>query len=148
MIRNRLENPIILFFVLFVIISINIMASINFLLVMFAGVLFTAFYIFLKKRYIYSLIFVVITFLFIEINSGLKPFSLTLLSLFIYVFIIPKGDSNSSYDLANSYVYMLFFYIGLFIMWSLFYDMDDRIFLALLLNIIFDFIFFGVFLWI
>jgi len=113
---------------------------------MFSGVLFTAFYIFLKKRYLYSLIFVVIAFLFIEINSGLKPFSLTLLSLFIYIFIIPKSDSYGSYDLANSYVYMLFFYVGLIIMWSLFYGMDEKIFFALLLNILFDFIFFGVFL--
>ncbi|QEZ89017.1 hypothetical protein FE245_06820 [Aliarcobacter cibarius] len=146
MIRNRLENPIILFFVLLVIISINLIASINFFLIMFSGVLFTAFYIFLKKRYLYSLIFVVIAFLFIEINSGLKPFSLTLLSLFIYIFIIPKSDSYGSYDLANSYVYMLFFYVGLIIMWSLFYGMDEKIFFALLLNILFDFIFFGVFL--
>src|SRR5574344_856361 len=127
MIRNRLENPIILFFVLLVIISINLIASINFFLIMFSGVLFIA-------------------FLFIEINSGLKPFSLTLLSLFIYIFIIPKSDSYGSYDLANSYVYMLFFYVGLIIMWSLFYGMDEKIFFALLLNILFDFIFFGVFL--
>src|SRR5574344_1426872 len=146
MIRNKLENPLTLFFTLIVIISINLIASINFLLIMFAGVLVSAFYVALKNRKIYSLVFIVIAFLFIEINSGLKPFSLTLLSLFIYVFIIPKANTSSSYDLANSYVYMLFFYIGLFIMWSLFYDMDDRIFLALLLNILFDFIFFGVFL--
>ncbi|QKF73494.1 putative membrane protein [Aliarcobacter faecis] len=146
MIRNKLENPIILFFILLLIISINIIASINFLLIMFAGVLFTAFYICLKNRYLYSLTFVVIAFLFIEINSGIKPFSLTLLSLFIYIFIIPKADSSSSYDLANSYVYMLFFYIALFIMWFLFYGIDQKIFIALLLNIIFDFIFFGVFL--
>ena len=146
MTRNNLDNPIFLFIVLLIAITINTVSSIHFLLVMLAGILFTAFYRCLKKRYLYSLSFVVIAFLFIEINSGLKPFSLTLLSLFIYVFIIPKGDSNSSYDLANSYVYMLFFYIGLFIMWSLFYNMDDRIFLALLLNILFDFIFFGVFL--
>lgn len=146
MIRNKLENPIILFFILFIIISINIIASINFLLIMFAGVLFTAFYIFLKKRYLYSLFFVVLSFLIIEINSGLKPFSLTILSLFIYLFIIPKANKSSSYDLANSYVYMIFFYIGLFIMWSLFYGLDQKIFIALVLNLLIDFVFFGVFL--
>ncbi|WP_198305266.1 hypothetical protein [Arcobacter vandammei] len=146
MIRNKLENPIILFFILIIIVSINIIASINFLLVMFAGVLFTGFYICLKKRYLYSLTFIIIAFLFVEINSGLKPFSLTLLSLFIYIFIIPKANQNSSYDLANSYVYMLFFYIALFIMWSIFYGMSQKIFFALLINLILDFIFFGVFL--
>jgi hypothetical protein len=146
MIRNKLENPLTLFFTLIVIISINLIASINFLLIMFAGVLFSAFYVALKNRKIYSLVFIVIAFLFIEINSGLKPFSLTLLSLFIYVFIIPKANTSSSYDLANSYVYMLFFYIGLIFMWSIFYGIEQKIFFALILNLILDFIFFGVFL--
>ncbi len=146
MIRNKLENPLTLFFTLIVIISINLIASINFLLIMFAGVLFSAFYVALKNRKIYSLVFIVIAFLFIEINSGLKPFSLTLLSLFIYVFIIPKANTSSSYDLANSYVYMLFFYIGLIFMWSIFYGIEQKIFFALILNLILDFIFFGVLL--
>ena len=80
MIRNNLDNPIFLMLVLLMAITINAITSIHFLLVMFAGILFTAFYRTLRKRYLYSLTFVVIAFLFIEINSGLKPFSLSLLS--------------------------------------------------------------------
>ena len=80
MTRNNLDNPIFLFIVLIMAITVNIISSIHFLLITFAGILFTAFYRCLRKRYLYSLTFVVIAFLFIEINTGLKPFTLTLLS--------------------------------------------------------------------
>ena len=113
---------------------------------MFAGILFTAFYRCLKKRYLYSLTFVVIAFLFIEINTGLKPFSLTLLSLFIYVFILPKEESYTSYNLSSSYIYIIFFYIGLLIMWSIMFGFDLNILIALFINLLIDLIFFGVFL--
>lgn len=146
MTRNNLDNPFFLFIVLVIAITVNTIASIHFLLIMLAGILFTAFYRCLKKRYLYSLTFVILAFLFIEINSGLKPFSLSLLSLFIYVFILPKVDNSTSYNLTNSYIYILFFYIGLIIMWSLSFGIDERIFLALVVNLVIDLIFFGVFL--
>jgi len=113
---------------------------------MFAGVLFTAFYRCLRKGYLYSLTFVILAFLFIEINSGLKPFSLSLLSLFIYVFILPRVDNSNSYNLINSFIYIIFFYIGLIIMWSLSFGIDERIFLSLIINLFIDLLFFGVFL--
>ena len=144
MTRNNLDNPLFLFIVLIIAITINTIASIHFLLIMFAGILFTAFYRCLRKRYLYSLALVI---LFIEINSGLKPFSLSLLSLFIYIFILPKVDNSTSFNLINSYIYIMFFYIGLTIMWALSFGMDERIFLSLIVNLIIDLLFFGVFLW-
>lgn len=146
MTRNNLDNPIFLFIIFILAIAVNAIASIHFLLIMFAGILFTAFYRCLKKRYMYSLFFTIITFLFIEINSGLKPFSLTLLSLFIYVFILPKEDSHTSYNVSSSYLYMIFFYIGLFIIWSISFGIDFSILFTLFLNLIIDFTIFGVFL--
>jgi len=146
MTRNNLDNPIFLFIVLIIAITVNTIASIHFLLIMFAGVLFTAFYRCLRKRYLYSLTFVILAFLFIEINSGLKPFSLSLLSLFIYVFILPRVDNSNSYNLINSFIYIIFFYIGLIIMWSLSFGIDERIFWSLITNLVIDLLFFGVFL--
>ena len=67
MTRNNLDNPIFLFIVLIIAITVNTIASIHFLLIMFAGVLFTAFYRCLRKRYLYSLTFVILAFLFISI---------------------------------------------------------------------------------
>lgn len=147
MTRNNLDNPFFLFIVLVIAISINIISSIHFLLILFAGILFTAFYRCLRKRYLYSLSFVILAFLLIEINSGLKPFSLSLLSLFIYIFILPKVEnSNTYYDSSNSYIYIIIFYTALIILWSLSFGIDEKIFFTLIINSIIDLIFFGVFL--
>lgn len=143
MTRNSLDNPIILFFILVMIVSINIIASVHFLLITFSGILFIAFFTCLKKRYLYSLFFVVLAFLCIEMNTGLKPFSLSILSLFIYVFIIPSSDNTHSYEIANSYLYMIFFYIGVLLLWMFYFQLDEKILIALLINLIIDFIFFG-----
>lgn len=146
MTRNNLDNPIFLFIVLILAITVNAISSIHFLLVIFAGILFTAFYRCLKKRYLYSLAFTIVAFLFIEINTGLKPFSLTLLSLFIYIFILPKDESHTSYNLSSSYLYIAFFYIGLLIIWSMSFGINFNILITLFLNLLIDLIFFGVFL--
>jgi len=146
MTRNNLDNPFFLFIVLLIAITINNIASIHFLLILLAGILFTAFYRCLKKRYLYSLTFIVISFLFIEVNTGLKPFSLSLLSLFIYVFILPKVENSVSYNTSNSYVYIIFFYIGLTAMWTLTFGLTQDIFVALIINALIDLLFLGVFL--
>lgn len=147
MTKSNLDNPIFLFIVLTLAVMVNTISSIHFLLVMFAGILFTIFYRCLKERYLYSLAFVVIAFLFIEINTGLKPFTLSLLSLFLYIFILPK-DENYSYDnLSSSYIYILIFYIGLLIIWSVIFGLNETMIITIFANILIDLIFFGVFLW-
>ncbi|MFA6740410.1 MAG: hypothetical protein WCR78_02865 [Arcobacteraceae bacterium] len=146
MTKSNLHNPIFLFIVLALAVMVNTISSIHFLLVMFAGILFTIFYRCLKERYLYSLAFVVIAFLFIEINTGLKPFTLSLLSLFLYIFILPK-DENYSYDnLSSSYIYILIFYIGLLIIWSVIFGLNETMIITIFANILIDLIFFGVFL--
>ena len=144
--RNNLDNPIFLFIVLLLIIAVNTISSIHFLLIMFAGILFTAFYRCLKKRYLYSLTFFVITFLFIEINTGLKPFSMTLLSLFIYIFILPRDESQTSYNSSSAYLYIIFFYIGLIVMWSILFGIHPHLIATLIINALIDLIFLGAFL--
>lgn len=146
MTKSNLHNPIFLFIILALAVMVNTISSIHFLLVMFAGILFTIFYRCLKERYLYSLAFVVIAFLFIEINTGLKPFTLSLLSLFLYIFILPK-DENYSYDnLSSSYIYILIFYIGLLIIWSVIFGLNETMIITIFANILIDLIFFGVFL--
>lgn len=146
MTKSNLDNPIFLFIVLTLAVMVNTISSIHFLLVMFAGILFTIFYRCLKERYLYSLAFVVIAFLFIEVNTGLKPFTLSLLSLFLYIFILPK-DENYSYDnLSSSYIYIIIFYIGLLIIWSVVFELNETMLITIFANILIDLIFFGVFL--
>ncbi len=146
MTKSNLDNPIFLFIILSLVVMVNTISSIHFLLVMFAGILFTIFYRCLKERYLYSLAFVVIAFLFIEIITGLKPFTLSLLSPFLYIFILPK-DENYSYDnLSSSYIYILIFYIGLLIIWSVVFELNETILITIFVNILIDLIFFGVLL--
>ncbi|MDX9899943.1 MAG: hypothetical protein RBT22_00435 [Aliarcobacter sp.] len=146
MTKSNLDNPIFLFIILSLAVMVNTISSIHFLLVMFAGILFTIFYRCLKERYLYSLAFVVIAFLFIEVNTGLKPFTLSLLSLFLYIFILPK-DENYSYDnLSSSYIYIIIFYIGLLIIWSVVFELNETMLITIFANILIDLIFFGVFL--
>ena len=146
MTRNNLDNPIFLFIVLTLAVMVNTISSIHFLLVMFSGILFTAFYRCLKERYLYSLTFVVIAFLFIEVNTGLKPFTLSLLSLFLYIFILPKDENYAYNNLSSSYIYIIIFYIGLLIIWSIVFELNETILVTLLINILIDLIFFGVLL--
>lgn len=146
MTRNNLDNPFFLVLVLLMAITVNAITSIHFLLIMFAGILFTAFYRTLRKRYMYSFAFVVIAFLFIEINSGFKPFSFSLLSLFIYVFILPKVEDYNSYNYSNSYFYILIFYLFLSVLWIMTYQFDANVLFVFFINLVIDIIFFGVFI--
>lgn len=144
--RNNLENPLFLFTFLLIAIILNTIASIHFLLIMLSGILFIAFYICLKNKYLYSLFFVILTFLFIEVNSGFKPLSLSLLSLFIYIFVLPKISRTVSFSSLNNYLYIIIFYIGVIIIWSLSTDINETIVKAIVLNILIDLIFLGTLL--
>ncbi|QKJ23404.1 hypothetical protein [Poseidonibacter lekithochrous] len=144
--RNNLENPLFLFTFLLIAIILNTIASIHFLLIMLSGILFIAFYICLKKKYLYSLFFVILTFLFIEVNSGFKPLSLSLLSLFLYIFVLPKISRTVSFSSLNNYLYIIIFYIGVTIIWSLSTDINETVAKAIVLNILIDLIFLGTLL--
>lgn len=144
--KTNLENPILLYISLILIVSINIISSIHFSLIMFLGILFNAFYVCLKKRYLYSLLFVIFTFLFVEVNSGFKPFSLVLLAFFIYIFIIPRIENIISFSAIDNYIYILLFYIGMIVIWILSFSYSVDMFYILGMNILIDIIFFGLFL--
>ncbi|MFV7790237.1 hypothetical protein ACNSOP_10700 [Aliarcobacter lanthieri] len=142
MVRNSLDNPFFLFFLLIFAVSINFLASIHFLVILFAGVLSTAFYRTLKQKYYYSFVFVIIAFLLIELNMGLKPFSLSLLSFFMYLFIIPRYEQSHT----NAFLYIIFFYIGLAILWYLFFHFENISIYILIINLIIDLLIFWIFL--
>lgn len=142
MVKNSLDNPFFLFILLLFVVSINFFASIHFVVILFAGILSSAFYRTLNQKYYYSFALVIISFLIIELNIGLKPFSLSLLSYFLYLFVIPRYEKRY----INGFLYILFFYIGLALMWLIFYNVDSSIATILILNLILDLILFGIFL--
>ncbi len=73
---------------------------------------------------------------------GLKPFSLSLLSYFVYLFIIPRYEQNQ----INTFLYVIFFYIGLGIIWYIFFNFDSFFSYILIINLIIDLILVGIFL--
>ena len=142
--RNNLDNPLFIFFILILTIIVNTISSIYFLSITLAGLVFTAFFVCLKKKYYYSLFLTILAFLFIEVNSGLRPLSLTLLSLFIHVYVLPYINRIMSFSKLNTYLYITIFYIGILILWSFQTEITSTIFFSIILNIFIDFILFGV----
>jgi hypothetical protein len=91
MFRNSLfDNPLALFLLFISVVFTNIILSVHFISILLAGVVFIAFIRVMEKKYYYSLILIILSFSIIETMQGLKLFSLLFLSLFIYIFIIPK----------------------------------------------------------
>ena len=122
--KNILDNPIFVFILSFFIVMINIIFSSHFLSLLFAGVMFTAFIKMLEEKYYYSLLWVSITFLIIENIQGFKLFSLTLLSLFIYIFVKPILQRIFvSFELLKM-IYIILFYSFMGILYIFFNDYD------------------------
>lgn len=143
MVRNSIDNPVFLVILLIFSISINFLASTHFLVILFAGVLSTLFYRTLKQKYYYSFALVVLSFLFIELNMGLKPFSLSLLSYFVYIFIIPRYEQNQISILLN----IIFFYFILGVIWYIFFNFESFFSYILIINLIIDLVIVGILLW-
>jgi len=142
MVKNSLDNPIFLSFFLLFCVSVNFLASSHFIVLLFAGIISTAFYRTLKQKYYYSFALVVISFLIVELNMGFKPFSLSLLAYFVYLFIIPRYEQSN----INGFIYIIFFYTCLAIISYIFYNSDLFFTLILAINLLIDLILFGVFL--
>ena len=141
---NNLDNPFFIATLCIIAIMSNIISSIHFFPILFLGVLFMSFFVCLKKRYNYSLIFIIITFCFIELNNGFKIFSLSLLATFVYIFIAPYIKRTLTFTSLNSYIYISVFYLGVYIMWSFNNELTPQLNYTLLINLVIDFIIFGV----
>jgi hypothetical protein len=143
---NNLDNPLFIFLLFLITIFANTISSIYFFPILLLGMLFMAFFVCLKKRYYYSLTFIVISFLFVELNNGFKLFSITLLAAFIYIFIAPYIKRVLSFNTLNPYIYITIFYLGIYILWSFHNELTTQLNYTLFINIIIDFILFGVFI--
>lgn len=144
---NNLDNPFFIFLLFLTAIIVNTISSIYFFPILLLGILFMGFFVCLKKRYYYSLFFIVIAFLFIEVNNGFKVFSITILASFIYIFIAPYIKRVLSFNALNSYIYITIFYIGIYFLWLINNDLSAQLTITLLINLIIDFILFGVLIW-
>lgn len=143
---NNLDNPFFIFLLFLTAIIVNTISSVIFFPLLLLGILFMAFFVCLKKRYYYSLLFIIAAFLFIELNNGFRAFSITLLASFIYIFIAPYIKRVLSFNTLNPYIYITIFYIGTYILWLINNDYSTQLNVTILINLIIDFILFGVFI--
>ena len=141
---NKFDNPIFIFLFCIFAVFINTLSSVNFFPIFLLGSLFMAFFVCLKKAYYYSLSLVMLTILLIELNSGFKTFSVLLLTIFIYVFIAPNIKRVLSFESLNSFLYIIAFYIGLYVLWAFNNDITASLNYTILINLILDLLIFGV----
>jgi len=108
------------FFTLVFICLVNLFFSTYFISILMCGVVFKIFLEVLKKENFYFLFLVIFTFLLIESAQGLKLFSLTLVALFLYYFVIPRIKHIFSSSMISEFIFILLFYLGVWIT-TLFY---------------------------
>lgn len=144
--ENLLDNHFFIFFLFILTAIVTTISSIYFFSIMLSGLLFLAFKRCLKNKAYYSLCFVLLSFLFVELNNGFKPFSLILLATFTYLFVVPYLKRVISFNDLNSYVYIICFYIGIGAIWAVMQESSFYLFGTLLINILIDFIIFGIFI--
>lgn len=144
--KNLLDNHFFIFFLFLLTVVITTVSSIYFFSIMLSGILFLGFKRCLQNKAYYSLMFILFSFLFVELNNGFKPFSLILLSTFFYIFVVPYLKRVISFNDLNNYVYILCFYVGVGGIWFLSHDSSIYLLITLTVNILLDFIIFGFFI--
>ncbi len=140
------KNTLFYITILFIVIMVNILFSTYFLSFFLAGVVFTIFLECLKKEYYYMLLLSIFTFIVIENTHGFKIFSLSVISLFLYYFIIPKIKHLFSSNTLKEIFYIISFYAILFVFFLYTNSFDLSSYFIFLINLIIDFIIVGVLL--
>ncbi|PHO11056.1 hypothetical protein CPG37_01005 [Malaciobacter canalis] len=142
--RNIFDNILTVVFVFFFTIIVNFISSIYFNPIFLIGVLFLTFMHTIKREYYYSAFFLTLAMLFLELNNGFKPFSLLLLSFFVYAFIASYIKRVVSFSQLNDYIYILVFYFGFTILYIMNNTYSYELFFTIFINIVIDFIIVGL----
>lgn len=144
--QRPIDNPLFAFSLAILTIFINIISSVHFLPILLAGIVFLVLKQAIENKYYYSASYMIVTFLFIEFNNGFMPFSLTLLSFFLYIFIIPNLTRFISLHNLNNYIFIFTFYLTVSLMWVFTNGFDILLVKSIIFNIFLDMLIFGIFL--
>jgi hypothetical protein len=132
--------------ILLIVIIINILSSIYFISFLLAGVVFKIFSSAIRKEDNYLITLSIITFLIIENTQGLKLFSLTIISLVVYFFIIPQIKHLFSSSLMSDFIFLFSFYLLFYIMVQAYNVFDLHVSIIFLTNFVIDIIIVGLIL--
>jgi len=134
-------------FIIFIIITfLDILFSTYFQPLFLVGIVFMIFINCLKNGYYYLLLLSILMFVIIEVILGIKIFTFTFISIFLYLFIIPKIKHLFSSLLFRDFTYLLIFYIIIFIDFILTSHYNIESYKIFLVNFIVDSIIVGVLL--
>lgn len=125
---------------------LNILFSSHFTNIFLAGIVFIFFIQSVKRADYYLLLGSFLTFCFIEAVHGLISFSLSLITVIIYVLVIPQLKHIFNSKIFSQVLYMFTFYLSFFIVTYLISENIENIYAVFLINFIIDTIFMGFFL--
>lgn len=128
-----------------IVIGVNILFSTHFLALFLIGVVFKIFLTVIEKEEYYMLLAVIGTFLFIEVVQGFHLFSLTIISIIIYYFVLTRIKHLLSSSILSEFVYILLFYLIVFILHNINNMQIDQV-LLFIYNFLIDSIIIGLFL--
>ncbi|MEJ5167572.1 MAG: hypothetical protein WHU93_00265 [Arcobacteraceae bacterium] len=144
--RSIFNNQAIIFLTSILVIFVNILGSVHFVAITFAGVMFYFSQICYKHKMYYTLFFVLIAFLAIEITQGLAPFSLFLISFVLYTIVLPIIDRMFSIEKLKIIVDVVLFYLSVILVNYMATDELLFSFFYIVINITLDIIIIGLFL--
>lgn len=125
--------------IVFILISIiNILSATHMFPVMLMGINFYLFSRLLDDNKYYGVLMSVVVFTIFEINHGFPLLSISLLSLILYSIILPYFMTNVSILNRSKVASISIFYLSLFILLALVYEMNFILFIQLILNFLFD----------
>jgi len=143
MVKNYTPPYLIL---LFLVSIINIIFTTYFVTFLLAGVAFKIFALSIKKEYNYMLLVSIFVFLVIENAQGFFPFSLTLISVIVYYFIMPKIKHIFSSKFMYDVLFVFCFYLLMYINAQVYSSFDLQMVFKMFMNFIIDIIIIGLIL--
>jgi hypothetical protein len=134
MYRNSLfDNPIAIFLLLVIVSLSNIILPVHYISIFLAGIVFAALIRAIEKEYTYTILFLLMGFVIIELSHGLKIFSLSLVALFIYFFM--SSFSSETFYFTSV---LLLFYIGMGMLFYFWGGIDSKVITILMMNFVID----------
>lgn len=134
------------FSILFIVNIANIFFSTYFITLLLIGITFKIFTVAIKDEYNLMIFLSLITFCIIEAIQGLTIFSLTISSIIIYLFIIPRLKHLFSSSLILDFIYIFVLYIFFYVLTQSYIVFDVPFVVILMANFFIDIFIVGLLL--
>lgn len=132
--------------ILTLVLFINIFFSAHFIAFLLVGVIFKIIIDALKYEYYYILFYTIFVMLIVEVVQGLHIFSLLIISLVLYYFVIPKIKHLFTSYFISQIIFVAIFYISVYIVEQIYLPFDIELLKTLVINFFIDSVIVGLIL--